>query len=125
MKTQTQKQPITHCLMCKRALTNAESITRGIGPECAEKLASALSACGVSGEEMSVWEAAGEQPARWAGLVLKAIAAGRLRDARSFADAARRATPFLKDAPFAAEPILIRWVNCGQLSGDYCGSIMI
>lgn len=127
MKTQTQNQPISRCLMCKRAMSNPESITRGIGSECAEKLAAALSACSVSDAEMSVWENAGEQPAHWSRLLLKAIAARRLRDARQFVDAARRALPAPVVAPAVTAPAQsgLQYVRCGQLSGHFYDGIAV
>lgn len=89
-KTKSPTNPLTRCAMCKRALTDSTSITRGIGPECAAKLASVLGSLSVTAEQLATWEAV---PAaeRWVKIAFKAIAAGNLRHARTFFDAAGRA----------------------------------
>lgn len=80
------------CLLCKKPLSNPESIALRVGPDCRAKFATLATAAGTSIERVEVLAlSANAEVARWADLAQKAIAAGRKRDARDFLAAAEKA----------------------------------
>jgi hypothetical protein len=81
-----------NCQICQRALTNKESIRKGIGPECEEKQQSFLASCGSSLEEVSQLSVLDDQTVlRWLTKFAGAMRAGRVDHGRRFIEAARAA----------------------------------
>ena len=73
------------CQICRRELTNAESIARGIGPECAARYASGVASCGSSVERIDALALHDDAEInRWLHVAKLAIGRGRIGDARSF-----------------------------------------
>lgn len=80
------------CLICKKPLSNPESIALRVGPDCRAKFAALATAAGSSIERVEALTLSGNaEVARWADLAQKAIAAGRKRDAQDFLAAAEKA----------------------------------
>lgn len=79
------------CQICKRELKSDESIAKGIGPECADKYASAGAGC--SAEALGIDPAVAGDPhvAKWLRVAGIAGARGHRRDAEQFRQAAMRA----------------------------------
>jgi hypothetical protein len=88
MKTTTPR-----CKLCKKELTNPESIARGIGPECAEKFAWMLVDNGLTLEalEIPVQLSTDWHVARWLRLAECALLAGERDRVERFKTAAKEA----------------------------------
>jgi len=88
MKTATP-----HCKLCTRSLTDPESITRGIGPECAAKYAWMLCDAGLTLEALQIPIELTTDPnvALQLSRAEKALLAGNRRDVEQFKNAAKRA----------------------------------
>jgi hypothetical protein len=80
------------CKICRRKLENAESIAKGIGPECATKFAFMLCDAGLSLEALQIPESIAVQPlvALNLGRAEKALLAGNRRDMEQFKATAMR-----------------------------------
>jgi hypothetical protein len=78
------------CEICRRQLTNDESIARGCGPDCAGKRATFLASAGTSDTELTALEAAGDGAARWVRNFHTEMGRGRAAAAKSCIQAARR-----------------------------------
>jgi len=90
MNTNSSKTP--RCQICRKALTCAESIKQGIGPECLQKRSSYLAAAGSCvGEIESLAQSSNPQILKWLRCLLGAIGAGRQNDVERFLTAARAA----------------------------------
>lgn len=94
--------PLPKCSQCGKELSDPVSIAQEIGPDCLAKRAQSLAAAGSSETEICQM-AASDDPtvARWARIVLRAIADGNLKHAERFIEAARRAKAFAQ-MPIAA-----------------------
>ena len=100
------------CQICGRKLTDNESISRGVGPECEAKRSTFYTTCATSEAEIARLEVAGEQPARWIRNFRQDMRAGRVRQARQCIEIARRkaeqtavpVVPVVVSALVAAEP---------------------
>jgi hypothetical protein len=85
------------CQICKRQLTNPESISRGIGPECAARYADLVGAAGSSVAEVESLESLNDPKVnRWLNSARQAIGCRRLGDAEMFLGAAREAAALLQ-----------------------------
>jgi uncharacterized protein DUF6011 len=51
-----------HCKICRRKLENAESVAKGIGPECAQKFAFMLCEAGLTLEQLGISEEIATNP---------------------------------------------------------------
>lgn len=80
----------TKCTECGKTITDAESIARGIGPDCAAKRASFLSGCGTSEAELAELEAVGPDAAKWIRNFRQEMSRGSARNANRCITAARR-----------------------------------
>lgn len=78
------------CLMCQRRLTDKESVTRGVGPECEQKRATYLAQLDTSETEILALETSLSVAAhRWVRLFNAAMCKGRIGDAARFLNRAR------------------------------------
>lgn len=78
------------CLMCQRRLTDKESVTRGVGPECEQKRAKYLAQLDTSETEILALETSPSVAAhRWVRLFNAAMCKGRIGDAARFLNRAR------------------------------------
>lgn len=80
------------CQICRKPLSDPESIAQGYGPECAGRMATATAAISGSVQAMGLTEAdiADPEVSRWLDVALKAKLAGKELDYDCFIDAARR-----------------------------------
>ena len=82
----------TTCQLCGRAITNAESLAKGVGPECEAKRQKYLAAAGSSDAEISELALCGDPTvSRWIHKAGCAMAAGKQDQVNLFLEAARRA----------------------------------
>jgi len=79
----------TSCQICERKLTDAESIARGFGPDCAATRGAFLASCSTSDAEMATLEAAGDASAKWIRNFRTEMRAGRVRQGRQCIEFAR------------------------------------
>lgn len=81
------------CQICGRQLTNPESISKGIGPECAGKYASGIQAAGTSFERVTALENIGDRDVnKWIRVAKQSIGQGKIKFAQTcFERADRRA----------------------------------
>jgi hypothetical protein len=79
------------CQICGRKLKAIESISAGIGPECAAKYANGIQAAGSSFAQVAALEALNDAGVnRWLHVAKRAIGANRIGEAKSFIEAAER-----------------------------------
>jgi len=91
------------CEICGRTLTAAQSISMGIGPECAARYQSGAAAAGSSVARLDMLASLGDgDVSRWVRLAKRAIGAGRTRDVCQFIEAAERAALAVEALPLAA-----------------------
>ncbi len=101
------------CLICKKPLSNPESLALGIGPDCRARYAAFVASCGSSIERIEALAQLGNAEVnRWLHFAQKAISAGRRGDAREFLAAAEKAAP----SP-AAAPVIVSAVEFDGLTG--------
>jgi hypothetical protein len=80
------------CQICQRSLTNQNSISKGIGPECEQKYQRYLAAAGSNDAEIAELALCGDATVlRWVAMIGKAIGAGRQDHVNSLLATARRA----------------------------------
>jgi hypothetical protein len=88
------------CTICRRSLTNQDSIRRGIGPECEANYKKYLAAAGTDEAEITKLALSNDPTVtRWVSVIGRAIAAGRQRDVNQFLAAARRAYDLAQREP--------------------------
>lgn len=87
------KRSIPRCRICRRPLAAAESITRGVGPECAEKFLWTLSEAGLTLQALGIPERLAEtaEVKRHLRLAEEALLAGRRDHMQRFKCAAQEA----------------------------------
>lgn len=87
------KSTTPRCKLCKKPLTNPESITKGIGPECAAKWAWTLCNAGLTLEALQIPESVStdKMVARHLHMAEQALLIGRRRDMEAFKKAAQEA----------------------------------
>lgn len=81
------------CKICKKPLKNSTSITKGVGPECAEKFAAMLVGAGLTLEALNIPESISTDPqvARWLHVATSALLAGETERVERFKTAAKEA----------------------------------
>ncbi|HNG31804.1 MAG TPA: DUF6011 domain-containing protein, partial [Blastocatellia bacterium] len=79
----------TKCQLCGRRLQNEESVAKGYGPECADKVASFIVSCGTTEAELAELEGVGDG-ARWVRGFRQEMSKGSTRNAARCIAAARR-----------------------------------
>lgn len=81
------------CKICGRGLEKPESVSRGIGPECAQIASQRLASAGVCAADLGISEeiACTDQVARWLLMAELAALKGKKRDLEIFKAAAQRA----------------------------------
>jgi hypothetical protein len=79
------------CFLCKKPLTNPESLALGVGPDCRAKFAASVAAAGSSIDRIEAMaQLSNGEVSRWLHFANKAIAAGRRADVRAFLAAAEK-----------------------------------
>lgn len=85
----------TKCKICRRKLTNPESLSQGVGPECAQRYAGMLSGAGLDADGLRssgiTPEAVTNEVAKWLAVAERALLKGAMRDVETFKQAAIRA----------------------------------
>lgn len=114
------------CLLCKKPLSNPESIALGVGPDCRAKYAAFVASCGSSIERIEALALIGDaQVSRWLHFAQKAIAAGRRAEARNFLVAAEKAAPAPAPAPVITSAIEFDGLTGRSLRAVYCNGWLI
>lgn len=92
---------IHKCQLCGRELTNPESISKGIGPECSAKYAAGIQVAGTSQQRITALENIGDSDtSKWVRVAKQAIGQGNLKFAKTcFERADRRAALVGVDLP--------------------------
>jgi len=92
LNTSSKTRQTPRCEICGRALTNTQSINRGIGPECLEMRSSFVAAVGSSVVEVETLALSADATVRRnIRIAMRALGAGRWDHARRFFIAAREA----------------------------------
>lgn len=80
------------CLICRRALTDPESLQRGYGDDCAKKYQRYLAMCGTTAEEIALLSLHPDATVRrWNEIAGRAFRARKWKESAHFLESARRA----------------------------------
>ena len=87
------QSPISRCRVCRRPLSDPDSILQGVGPECAAKYQWMLCDAGLTAESLQIPEQLLSDPsiALWLRRAEQALLAGRRSDMERFKSAAKDA----------------------------------